>query len=254
MQADKQKHEFKPNSRFEDVIALYNFDRELRLLFFDVIERIEISLRTKLIYHVSHEFGFWWFQNSTLFIDSKEQIKTLASIKETLSISKDIFIKDHKIKYKGDLRFPPAIKTLEITTFGGLSKLYGNLKSSVQSKDIIADEFNTVNHTYLPSWLQAIAQIRNICAHHGRLWNKKLTTKPNLLAKPPAPWIRNAPAAADHNLLYIHACCMKYLLDVASPKHHYKERLSELFKKYSNVDLAALGFPIDWEDEPLWKS
>ena len=55
MQADKVKHIFKPNSRFEDVIALYNFDRELRLLIFDVIERIEVGFRTKVIYHLSHE-------------------------------------------------------------------------------------------------------------------------------------------------------------------------------------------------------
>ena len=65
MQSDKENHIFKPNSKFEDVIALYNFDAELRLLLFDVIEKIEISLRTKLIYHLSHEIDPWWFQTST---------------------------------------------------------------------------------------------------------------------------------------------------------------------------------------------
>lgn len=59
MQADKEKHIFKSNSRFTDVIALYNFDAELRLLIFNVIEKIEISLRTKLIYHLSHEINPW---------------------------------------------------------------------------------------------------------------------------------------------------------------------------------------------------
>ena len=57
MQSDKVNHLFKPNSQFKDVIALYNFDRELRLLLFDVIEKIEISFRTKLIYHLSQEFN-----------------------------------------------------------------------------------------------------------------------------------------------------------------------------------------------------
>lgn len=172
MQSDKTNHIFKPDSKFEDVLALYNFDRELRLLLFDVIERIEISLRTKMIHHLSNEFDPWWFQQVDLFNDARELIKTLSAIEEEMERSKVIFIKDHFKRYKSDLRFPPAWKTLEITSFGSLSKLYGNLKPAVQSKDIIAAEFKTVNHTYLASWLQSIAQIRNICAHHGRLWNK----------------------------------------------------------------------------------
>lgn len=59
----KEDHLFKFNSKFSDVISLYSFDHELRALIFDVIEKIEISLRTKLIYHLSHEFDPWWFQN-----------------------------------------------------------------------------------------------------------------------------------------------------------------------------------------------
>lgn len=100
MQSDKVNHIFKPNSKFEDVIALYNFDRELRLLLFDIIERIEIGLRTKMIHHLSHEHGAWWFQKADLFIDSRQYIKTIASLEEELERSKDIFIKDHLKRYK----------------------------------------------------------------------------------------------------------------------------------------------------------
>lgn len=253
MQSDKINHVFKANSRFEDVIALYNFDRELRILLFDAIERIEIGLRSKLVYHLSHEFNPWWFQDITLFIDPRELVKTLSTLSDEIERSKDTFIKDHLKRYNADARFPPAWKTLEIATFGSLSKLYGNLKPSVNSKDIIASEFNTVNHTYLPSWLQSIAQIRNVCAHHGRLWNKKLPGRPKLLPKPPAPWITNVPPVGQHHMLYIHICCMKYLLDVISPGHHVALKLEELFKKYPNVDLNALGFPANWLAEPLWK-
>ena len=252
MQADKTAHIFKNNSRFEDVIALYNFDRELRLLLFDVIERLEIGLRTKMIYHLSHEHGPWWLQDTRLFINARELIKTLAHIEGELDRSKDIFIKDHLKRYKVDNRFPPAWKTLEVTSFGSLSKLYGNLLPTVRSKDIIAAEFNTVNHTFLPSWLLSIAQIRNICVHHGRLWNKNLPGRPHLLPKPPAPWLNDVPPVTEHHMLYIHCCCMKYLLDVVSPGHHYREKLSDLFIRYPNVDLNALGFPARWQDEPLW--
>lgn len=165
MQKDKVAHTFKPNSRFSYVIASYNFGRELRILLFDVIEKIEISLRTKLIYHLSHEFDPWWFQNFQIFQNATDLVKTLSSIDEEISRSKDIFIKEHKRKHKDDGRFPPAWKSLEQASFGSLSKLYGNLNNDVKSKDIIDREYGTVNHTYLPSWLQSIAQIRNYCAH-----------------------------------------------------------------------------------------
>jgi abortive infection bacteriophage resistance protein len=253
MQEDKVKHIFKPNSHFSDVIALYNFDRELRLLLFDSIEKIEISLRTKLIYHLSHEFDPWWFQNTSLFSDSRELIKTLASIDEEIERSKDAFIKEHKKKHNDDLRFPPAWKTLELTSLGSLSKLYGNLKNTIKSKDVIAEEFGTVNHTFLPSWLQSITQIRNYCAHHSRLWNKNLPGRPKLLPKPPLPWINDVPREQEFQMLYIHLCCMKYLLNIVQPVNHFTQRFSTLLTKYPNVDPNALGLKLNWQNEPLWR-
>lgn len=252
MQIDKQNHRFKSNSRFEDVIFLYNFDRELRLLLFDVIERIEIGLRTKMIYHLSHEIDPWWFQNTEIFIDTEQLIKTLTVIQEEVERSKDVFIKEHKRKYKNDKRFPPAWKTIELTSFGNISKLYGNLKPSIESKDVIASEFNAVNHTYLPSWLQTIAQIRNVCAHHGRLWNKNLPGRPKLLKKPPALWISEVPKENEFYKLYIHLCMMKYLLDAINGDHKFSTRLKTLFQKYSNIDENALGFPVNWREDKFW--
>ena len=253
MQEDKQEHIFKPQSRFSDVISLYMFDRELRLLLFDVIEKIEISLRTKIIYHLSHEIDPWWFQNFNLFIDSKALVKTLSNLEEELARSKDITIKNHFKKYKDDLRFPPAWKSLEQTSFGALSKLYGNLKHTVNSKDIIAQEYGAVNHTYLPSWLQSIAQIRNYCAHHSRLWNRNLPGAPKLLSKPPFPWIENVPKQHEFQRLYIHLCLMKYLLNIIQPSNNFTQRLLDLFNSYDNVDPNALGMKENWSKEPLWQ-
>ena len=114
MQSDQKNHIFKPESKFTDVIALYCFDRELRILLFDVIEKIEISLRAKLIYHLSHEFDPWWFQNFELFSDSLALTKTLSGLEEEIARSrKEIILKNHFKNYKDDGRFPPAWKTLE---------------------------------------------------------------------------------------------------------------------------------------------
>ncbi|MDI9312613.1 MAG: Abi family protein [Limnohabitans sp.] len=251
MQSDKVNHIFKENSKFEDVIALYNFDRELKILLFDIIEKIEISLRTKLIYHLSHEFDPWWFQNTAIFQDTGALVETLSSIKEEVDRSKDIFIKEHTKKYKDDLRFPPAWKTLELTSFGSLSKLYGNLKNTIKSKDTIAIELGAVNHTYLPSWLQSIAQIRNYCAHHSRLWNKNLPGTPKLLPRPPYRWVVDVPT--DTSKLYMHLCIMRYLVNIIAPENSFSTKLQEIILKYPSVDPNALGMKPDWQNEPLWK-
>jgi abortive infection bacteriophage resistance protein len=254
MQDDKINHTFKPNSKFEDIMALYDFDRELRILLFDVIEKIEISLRTKLIYHLSHEFDAWWFQNFELFEDSKALVKTLSSLESELERTKETTIKNHNRKHKDDRRYPPAWKSLEQTSFGSLSKLYGNLKNNINSKNIIAVEFGAVNHTYLPSWLQSIAQIRNFCAHHSRLWNKNLPGSPKLLSNPPYKWIKNVPNQNDFQYLYIHLCLMKYILNIIKPENKFTEKLLNLFETYKNVDQNALGMKKDWFNEDLWKN
>lgn len=253
MQSDKINHIFKENSKFKDVVALYNFDGELKILLFDVIEKIEISLRTKLIYHLSHEIDPWWFQNFKIFNNSKELVKTLANLEIELTRSKEPTIVNHFKNHKDDLRFPPSWKSLEQTSFGSLSKLYGNLKNTVKSKDTIAQEYGVINHTFLPSWLQSIAQIRNYCAHHSRLWNKNLPGHPKLLPNPPFNWIADIPKQHEFPKLYIHLCLMKYLLDRIQPENNFAIRIDYLLKKYPNVDPNALGLKSNWQNEPLWQ-
>lgn len=253
LQSDKEKHVFKEDATFSQVVDLYNFDRELRLLIFKVIEKVEISLRAKLIYHVSHQHGPWWFQNTELFKDTQAFVETLATIREEVQRSREIFMKEHKKKYKEDQRFPPSWKTLELTSFGSLSKLYGNLKNTLEVKDIIAEEYGTVNHTYLPSWLQSMTQIRNYCAHHARLWNRNLPGAPKLLKKPPLPWIKSVPKQHEFQKLYVHLCLMKYLLRTIQPENKLTRELEKLMHKYPNVDPHALGFKSEWKTEKLWE-
>ncbi len=257
MQADKEKHSFKTNSRFADVVALYNFDAELRLLLFDVIEKIEISLRTKLVYHLSHEIDPWWFQNKKCFINFQYFKQSLESIQKEVmrSQKKDVTLQKHFKKYSNK-KLPPAWKTVEHTSIGNLSKIYRNLSNNIKSKKIIAKEFGAVNHTYLPSWLQSIAQIRNFCAHHSRLWNRNLPGTVKLLPKPPNHWINdsdNIPKQYEFSKLYVHMCLMKYLINTIQPNNQFTIRLNDLFFKYPNVDPNALGMKPNWQKEPLWQ-
>lgn len=143
---------------------------------------------------------------------------------------------------------------MEQASFGTLSKLYGNLKNNIESKDAIAKDLGTVNHTYLPSWLQSIAQIRNLCAHHCRLWNRNLPGKPKLMSRPPHPWLIDIPDKNEFHFLYIHLCCLKYLLNRITPQNDFTKKLEVLLKKYEyNIDTYALGLKENWLQEDLWK-
>ena len=175
MQDDKVNHHFDPNSFFEDVIDLYNFDRHFRLIVFNAIERIEIALRTKLIYHLSLSYGAEWYLNPSIFQDPKRFTSFLCKINMDMSNSSEEFIVKHFDNHPNEM--PESWKALEVLTLGSLSKLYSNLKHQLPEKNKIANEFGLNNQKYLVSWLLTITVIRNIIAHHSRLWNRVIINK-----------------------------------------------------------------------------
>ena len=242
---------FKETASFEKVIQLYNFDRELRLLVFNMVERIEIGIRTRLIYHLSLSYGAHWFEDSTLFRIWKFWKKNIEEIKGEIERSKEVFITQHKQKYAGDHRCPPAWKTLEVVSFGMLSKLYKNLRDNLPEKKAIARNLYVGSHKILASWLLSITVIRNICAHHGRLWNRNLPIAPKLLKKSALPWI-NTLKEVDVHSFYAVFSCLYYLLQTVSPGNQFKQRFVNLLDKYPHTDIAAMGFPPAWQDEPLF--
>ena len=252
LQSDKVNHSFKPGSDFQTIINLYNFDRELRLIVFNMIERIEIGLRTQLIYNLSTIHGPWWFEDQRLFKKPNYWQRHLSDIKKEVSRSKEVFILEHYNKYNRDHRSPPAWKSLEVISLGLLSKLFENLKNNLSEKKQIVKNLQAGNHTFLSSWLRSIAVVRNICAHHSRLWNRNLPMPPKLLTQTNLPWISN-PAQIDIHSFYAVLSCMHYLLQTISPDNRFQQRLEQLLTTYPNIDIAAMGFPTDWKNEALWQ-
>lgn len=99
MEEDKTTHQFKPNSRFEDAVALYNFDIELRDLMFKAVQRLEIALRTNIIQEFSLEHGPFWFFDTSLSDDEHKFIENMNSIDRELQRCKEGFIKEHRRNY-----------------------------------------------------------------------------------------------------------------------------------------------------------
>ena len=99
MEEDKTTHQFKPNSRFEDAVALYNFDIELRDLMFKAVQRLEIALRTKIIQEFSLAHGPFGFFDTSLADDEHKFIENMNSIYRELQRCKEDFIKEHRRNY-----------------------------------------------------------------------------------------------------------------------------------------------------------
>jgi len=137
---------------------------------------------------------------------------------------------------------------LEITSFGTLSRLYGNLKSGKAKRDI-ANAFGLPDRVFA-SWLHSLVYIRNVCAHHSRIWNRPMSIQPLILKTTSRPWLINRQVGI--NRIYYALSMIMYMLNVINPNHAFKQKLDNLFLKYPAVDRVAMGFPAGWQNEPLW--
>jgi len=252
MQYDKVNHIFNPESWFEDVLNRYNFDRHLRLILFDAIERIEIALRAKMIYHLSLNYGGLWYLNSILFDDLNKHKQHIADLRDEFNRSQEIFIKDQKLRYPNS--DADAWKILEVASFGTISKLYKNLKHQLPEKAGIANGMGLNLHSELSSWLEAIAYIRNIIAHHSRLWNRNMVKKPiDNLNNPIGKWFTNSLNPVQSKKPFLIISCMLYLCNEVSPNHQIKTQLLKLFNSNPTIPVYKSGFLNNWQNEPIWK-
>ncbi len=137
---------------------------------------------------------------------------------------------------------------LEASSFGTLSKLYKNLKSSSEKQEI-ANSFGLLD-TAFESWLYSLVYVRNACAHYARIWNRKIRIIPSSPKMPKNQWLVNE--HIENNRMYFILSMIIYLLNIIDSKHLFRLKLKTLFLKYPIIDKIAMGFPIDWEKEPLW--
>lgn len=252
MQLDKVNHQFDEESWFEDVIKFYNFDRNFRLILFNAIERIEIALRTKMIYHLSLSYGGMWYLDVKLFNDKPNHNVFKKRIEKEINESSEEFIRKHKEKHPNEK--PEAWKALEVLTLGSLSKLYSNINHQLPEKNIIAKEFGLHNQKDLSSWLRTITTIRNIIAHHGRLWNRVVINKYFWPQRTVSPLLNYIPNQYDRRKIFPILSAIIYLCNHTCLEHDIKPELLELFATSSDIPLYKMGFPRNWQHQPIWKN
>jgi len=243
----KGDHLFKSGATFQTAFEIYRFDRDLRIFILKELEKLEVAVRAQMTYVLCHKKGVFWLSDPANFKDIGSHDYTFKKLYKDFQKSDEEFLKAFKDKYNDPL--PPSWMSLEIASFGALSTIYSNLKHG-KTKREIAEHFGLDDSTFT-SWLHCFTYIRNVCAHHARLWNRGMSIKPQKPETPDKTWLKNE--TIKNNRTYYVMSMMLYLLQSVDNRHQFIFRLKLLFRKYPNIDPVAMGFPKDWEIEPLWR-
>lgn len=218
---------------FDRVCDIYEFDSVLRSILFSAIEDIEISLRSRLSYFHSGKYGPLGYLDPTTFNSKHNAQKFHANIQREIENNRNVlFVKHHIENYGG--QFPLWVVS-ELFTFGMLSYFYNDL--SIADKKIFAGH----NYRNMVSWLRCCTDLRNICAHSGRLYYRNFTAMPSGFDIEETP----------KRKLWGAVLTVKQLYPFKEKWNSYfLPSIESLFKKYKNaVCLCHLAFPDDWLEQ-----
>jgi len=244
----KSEHLYRDSASFDLVINMYRFDRKLRILLFNEIEKIEVAIRSILVNYVSDATNnVFWMTDSQYFYNPAVFSRTFALIQSEIEKTNEEFIAHFQNKYSNP--YPPAWMIAEIVTLGILCATYSNLKSKTLQKKIAG--YFGLPVTVFSSWIMILANLRNLCGHHIRIWNKENPLIPAPLRSPAFPWIDSS--TTDMKRVYYRICIIKYMLCTVSPNNTFTQKLKSLLAEYPTIDIKAMGFPVDWHTEPLWQ-
>jgi abortive infection bacteriophage resistance protein len=243
---------FRPGTTFDQLVDLYRFDRELRLLVLDAIERVEVAVRSALNNQLCLCHGPHWFTDATHFHAEFGHPDFLTELREEYRLAEDgsgpirphqeVFISHYYEKY-GDPQLPPSWMVFETFTINTVSRMYRNLTSR-QLRQEIAATFGA-DESNLRGWLHTLSYVRNLCAHHARLWNRRLVIKFTVANKHRTVLDRG-------DTLYATAVVLRSLLRRIAPDSQWHWRLRELIGRYPTLPLGAMGFPSDWQRNSFW--
>jgi abortive infection bacteriophage resistance protein len=249
IESPPENHIFKADTNFTQVINTYVFDRKLRIMLFDEIERIEVALRTQIIYHFCLDYGNNWYEDPGLFKNQEYHSEFISIIEGEIQRSNEKYISHYKRKYSSP-KNPPCWMTLELACLGQLSKIYKNT-ISCDAKKRVAEHFK-LDDIVLTSWIEFLSLLRNKCAHHSRVWNKSIPKNPHFPTNPKGDWLSVIPEKKKQNLVYTAASIILYLVRCIVPDTSFPDRFFALLKQYSNIPRHYMGFPQNWEEDIFW--
>lgn len=277
-QPEDRAHRFRNGSQFRQLTRLYDFDRRLRLLSMDAIESVEVASRAVISNHMGPTYGSHWYINPQMFHPAfdHQRLLTTLSIKQAAATrdyqreceridklhaddNRKATLKRHRAKESYARHYPatyghpplmPGWAMLEELTLGDLSHLYKGLARD-SDKKAIAKRLGLAA-PLMQSWLHTLTTVRNMCAHHSRMWNRELGIRPELPKKANFPWPEHLFLPGPHSRIFAVLCILNHLMHQVSPNARWGQRLCQLVHEFPEVSLKAMGFPLDWHQDAFW--
>ena len=253
---------FQKDTTFSSALDFYIFDKKLRLIVLDALERVEIGIRAEIVARLGarnplahrdsaelHENFSHRLENADIPRSKHEE--WLESLDGKFQRTKEPFIEHFKMRYRNE--HPPIWIAAELWDFGMLSRFFGGMTFS--DRDSIAAKYELPSAQILGTWIRKLNDIRNLCAHHSRLWNRNLSHR-----RPKWPRVGTVPnldhvQPASLNRLYASVVMLAWLLKTINPSTSWRNRLInhvETLPDNPCVTLASAGFPEDWTQQRLW--
>lgn len=247
-QFDNKTQQYVTGTNLSDILNLYRFDSDLSHLIFEYISQIEVALRVRMVNAFQPMQDALVLNDPSVFDNKGIYWKNQGTVASEIGRSPDVFINHNFKNHDGAI---PLWASVEILSFGTLSKLIKNLKTGQNSAfPAIAKHYkykskngNLVNPSknMFTSWIQSVSTMRNICAHNSRIYNRAIPNTPELIASD------ELHPQSRYNGLYQIMLAMKYLRPTDESWVCFVSSFQELLQKYSgSYDLYRMNFPADW--------
>ncbi len=247
---DNDNKKYIPGTEFQDIQKIYEFDMKLSHLLFSFLSQIEIALRASITEALLIYNDALILSDPSVFSDKKLYWQNTSTVASEIARSNDVFIKHNFNNHEGEI---PLWATVEVLSFGALSKIVKNLKTGKGSAyEKLADNYtykskrgNQVRPSLkmLSSWIHALVILRNMCAHNSRIYNRSINTMPEILE------VDKISPMPNHTGLYQLILTMKYLRPFDSEWLIFLTQLEQLIAEYlPYISLTSLNFPTDWKN------
>lgn len=242
------KHTFQDATTFDDVLELYIFDRKFRLLVLEAIERVEVSFRAHFANELGLRYGSHFYLEDIHMRDAAVHGRLIDSLKTEIKRSREVFIEHYRTTYDRP-PLPPIWAASEVMSLGQLSTWFKHLKSR-RDRNRIARLY-AIDERILRSFMHHLTFVRNITAHHGRLWNRRLTITMAIPKQPTKLASMFNPQAERYigNTVVM----LAYMLKMISPGTSWPLRMRKLIEDAAIIRPVAMGFRKNWKELPLWR-
>ncbi len=258
-----RQDDVRPGTEFRAVWDRYVFDQRLRLLMMDVIERIEVALRTRLAYHHAHKYGATAYADTPgslpemkawhpAYKDRRAHWRWIEKVREEIERGHDHPLVKH---FRATYTLSPDLPIWAAVELMSLRQVVSMYQGSHQRIREDVAQFFGVHPSELESWLLMLLNIRNICAHHGRLWNRKLAKVPKLPRG--AGW--SGAVKIDPTTVFAALTICAHIVNRLWPDSQWCQKVGALMVEYAHIPKRpepapswSMGMPDNWLDCPLW--